>query len=164
MCFWATQWLLFLCVTLLNHVTQRWYLSYGHYITLQKTWVSTKNIQAAIVRNFSKICTLLPLPPPPFPTSNPFFLLYQDYSTWWYNIRIKIWLISYRLIFHDIFSTSHFKTSVGGYLRRLENLGSWHELGTNLFFCASETSYPYYFTNRVKMKKHLLATSVLLFP
>lgn len=102
--------------------------------------------------------------PPPFPTSNPFFLLYQDYSTWWYNIRIKIWLISYRLIFHDIFSTSHFKTSVGGYLRRLENLGSWHELGTNLFFCASETSYPYYFTNRVKMKKHLLATSVLLFP
>lgn len=73
-------------------------------------------------------------------------------------IKSKIWLIPYRLIFHDVFSISHFETSVGGSLRQLENLGSWHELGTNLFFCVFER----YFTNRVKMKEHFLATSVLL--
>lgn len=56
--------------------------------------------------------------PPLFPTSDPFFLLYQDYSTWWCNIRSKIWLISYTFIFHDVFSIGHFKPSVGGW-------GSW---------------------------------------
>lgn len=77
-------------------------------------------------------------------------------------IKSKIWLNSYTLIFHYVFSIRHFKTSVGGYLRQLENLGSWHELGTNLFFCVLEKSYPSYFTNKVKMKEHLLTTSALL--
>lgn len=91
-----------------------------------------------------------------------FFLLNQDYSPWWYNFKTKICLIS-RPIFHHVFSISNFKTSLGCYLRQLENLGSWHESGTNLFFSTSEKSYLYYFTSRVKMKEYLLVTSVLLF-
>lgn len=110
-----------------------------------------------IYEEFQHICALLFSPL--FSSSNPFFLLNQDYSPWWCNSNSKICLIS-RPISHDVFSISHFKAPARGYLRQLDILGSWHEKGTNLF-SIFEKSYLYYFTNRVKMKEYLLATFVL---
>lgn len=90
-----------------------------------------------------------------------FFLLNRDYSPWWCNFNSKICLIS-RPIFHNVFSNNHLKTSLGGHVRQLENLRSWHESGMNLFFSIFEKSYLNYITNRVKMKEYMLARSVLL--
>lgn len=113
-----------------------------------------------IYEEFQHICALLFSPL--FSSSNPFFLLNQDYSPWWCNSNSKICLIS-RSISHDVFSISHFKAPARGYLRQLDILGSWHEKGTNLFFSIFEKSYPYYFTNRVKMKEYLLDICPFIF-
>lgn len=117
-----------------------------------------KKIQT-FMRNFSTFAHYFS--PLSFLVAILFFLLNQDYSPWWCNSNSKICLIS-RPISHDVFSISHFKAPARGYLRQLDILGSWHEKGTNLFFSIFEKSYPYYFTNGVKIKEYLLVTFVLL--